>query len=123
MKKEKNLKSIFKTKSENYKSDVRPKLWDKLEKRMDDHYATTPPLKMVSHAWMRYAAALILLLGATFLLTQVQDKETALTAHQFYIVELSSVDEEVKIYEDMVHFSQQHYQTLINPTKKTSKSL
>ena len=68
----KNIESTFKKKSENYQADVRPKLWDKLEKRMDDHYATTTSVKMVSIAWMRYAAALVLLLGAGFALSLVR---------------------------------------------------
>jgi len=66
MMKDNNLESTFKKKADNLHTEVRPKIWDKLEKRMDDHYASTSPAlapnQIVHREWMRYAAAFALLI-------------------------------------------------------------
>lgn len=108
----KNIESILKTESDNYREDVRPKLWDKLEKRMDDHYATTTPVKIVQYSWMRYAAAFILLLGAGFIISRLDSttsNDSIRVAEQFTIEELPSSTEDDQLYKVMINFSQKMY--------------
>lgn len=112
--KKKNIESIVQKESENYRVEVRPKLWDKLEKRMDDHYATTTPSKVLDLAWMRYAAALALLIGAGFLISQLDTNDSLRVAQQFTLEELPSVTEDDKLYEDMINFSQNMYRPLVS---------
>jgi len=90
---------------------------------MDDHYATTTPPRLVSAAWMSYAAAFALLLGAGFLLSRVGGATQHTTAHNFTIEEVNSPQEEDKVYKEMVDFSQRHYNTLINPGQKKKSAL
>ncbi len=112
--KNKNIESIVQKESENYRVEVRPKLWDKLEKRMDDHYETTAPSKVVDLTWMRYAAALILLLGAGFLISRLDTIDSLEVADQFTLEELPSISEVDQVYEDMINFSQKMYRPLLN---------
>ena len=115
--KKKNIESIVQKESENYRVDVRPKLWDKLEKRMDDHYATTTPNKVVDLTWMRYAAALVLLIGAGFLISQLDTSSSPRVAAQFTLEELPGVSDDDKLYEDMINFSQKMYRPLVSGEK------
>jgi len=117
MMKDNNLESTFKNKADSLTSEVRPKLWDKLEKRMDDHYESTfaaPPV--ISIDWLRYAAAFILLIGAGFMLKQVSQNNSVAT--RFVMEEISTHVEADQKYKEMVEFSQKYYRTLINPGAK-----
>ncbi len=113
----KSIESIVKKESENYRVEVRPKLWDKLEKRMDDHYEITPPEQMIQLVWMRYAAALILLLGAGFLISRLDINDQSLTTAQFTLEEISTTSEDDQLYKDMIHFSQKMYRPLVSGKK------
>lgn len=119
MMKDNNLESTFKNKADKLNAEVRPKLWDKLEKRMDDHYASTSPAspaQIVHREWMRYAAALLLLIGAGFLLSKVGTKNNSVRIAQgFVIEEVNQSVEADKTYKEMVDFSHRYYNTLINP--------
>ncbi len=119
----KNIESTFKEKADSYKSDPRPKLWDKLEKRMDDHYATAPAQQLVSSAWMSYAAAFVLLIGAGFLLSKFGAPSQKVMAQHFTFEEINNTQEEDKVYKEMVDFSQRHYRMLINPGQKKKSAL
>ena len=110
----KSIESIVQKESENYRVAVRPKLWDKLEKRMDDHYETTTPGQVVQFAWMRYAAALVLLLGAGFLISRLDTNDKLMAAEQFTLEEISTSSEDDQLYEDMIHFSQTMYRPLVS---------
>jgi len=121
MMKDNNLESTFKNKAEKLQVDVRPKLWDKLEKRMDDHYETTAPA--ITFDWFRYAAALVLLFGAGFLLTKVNNTAPLPMAQSFIIEELSSPEDVDLKYKEMIDFSLKHYQMLANPGAKVKSSL
>ena len=119
----KNIESILREKSENLHSEVRPKLWDKLEKRMDDHYDSTVSTKHIQFAWIRYAAAFILLIGAGFLLSRLDTTNTRALSSQFTIEEVNSFSEEDKLYQEMTSFSLQYYRSHILPTKDSSTPL
>ncbi len=117
MMKDNNFESTFKNKAEKLTSEVRPKLWDKLEKRMDDHYeSTSVNAPVISIDWIRYAAALVLLIGAGFMLKQVSQENASPT--RFVMEEISSPVEADLKYKEMVEFSQKYYHTLINPGAK-----
>ncbi len=116
--KKNNIESIIKKESENYREEVRPKLWNKLEKRMDDHYASTSPAPMVSMAWTRYAAAFVLLLGAVFLLSRISTETHPRTAEQFVIEEVSSSSDEDQLYKLMINFSQNQYRPLVSSSDR-----
>jgi hypothetical protein len=111
---EKNIESIVQKESENYRVEVRPKLWDKLEKRMDDHYETTTPDPVVRLAWLRYAAATLLLLSAGFLISRLDTSDKLLTAEQYTLEEISNSSEDDHLYENMIHFSQKMYRPLVS---------
>ena len=110
----KNIESIVQKESENYRVEVRPKLWDKLEKRMDDHYETTTPEQVVKFAWMRYAAAAILLMGAGLLISRLDTNNKLMATEQFILEEISTTSEDDQLYEDMIHFSQKMYRPLVS---------
>ena len=110
----KNIESIVQKESENYRVEVRPKLWDKLEKRMDDHYETTTPEQVVKFAWMRYAAAAILLMGAGLLISRLDINNKLMATEQFILEEISTTSEDDQLYEDMIHFSQKMYRPLVS---------
>ncbi len=116
--KKNNIDSIIKKESKNYREEVRPKLWDKLEKRMDDHYDSTSPAPKVSIAWTRYAAAFILLVGAVFLLSRLSTEAHPRTAQQFVIEEVSTVSDEDQLYKLMIDFSQKQYRPLVSSSDR-----
>lgn len=123
MMKDNNLESTFKNIADNLNTEVRPKLWDKLEKRMDDHYASTSPTQIVRQEWMRYAAAMALLLIGGFLLSKVGSTNTTNMAQSFVIEEIQQAEEADQTYKEMVDFSHKYYNTLINPGAKRKSPL
>jgi len=123
MMKDNNLESTFKNIADNLNTEVRPKLWDKLEKRMDDHYASTSPTQIVRQEWMRYAAAMALLLIGGFLLSKVGSTNTTNMAQSFVIEEIQQAGEADQTYKEMVDFSHKYYNTLINPGAKRKSPL
>ncbi len=124
MMKDSNLESTFKNKAEKLNAEVRPKLWGKLEKRMDDHYASTNPAQIVHGEWMRYAAAMVLLIAGGFLLSRVDtNTKSVRIAQGFVIEEVNHSVEADQTYKEMVDFSHRYYNTLINPGAKKKSPL
>jgi len=129
MMKDNNLESTFKKKADKLNAEVRPKLWDKLEKRMDDHYASTSPAsptQIIQMEWMRYAAAFALLIVGGFLLSKIGSTNSPNSfrmANNFVIEEVDQVGEADQIYKEMVDFSHKYYNTLINPGAKRKTPL
>ena len=117
MKKE-NIESIVKQNADKYRVEVRPKLWDKLEKRMDDHYSSITPKPERQFSWLRYAAAIVLLIGGGLLFTQIGTSSSAHIAEQFTLEELPSVSDKDQLYEDMIEFSQNYYRPLVSSNDK-----
>ena len=122
--KDNNLESTFKKKADNLNTEVRPKIWDKLEKRMDDHYASTSPAQIVQLEWMRYAAAFVLLIAGGFLLSKVGTKNNSVRMAQGFVIEEANQSVEAdQTYKEMVDFSHKYYNTLINPGAKRKTPL